>query len=371
MIETMEVKKIIISGGGSGGHIFPAIAIADKIKYKIPKVEILFVGAKGRMEMDKVPAHGYKISSIWISGFQRKKIIANILIPIKLIFSLIKSFFIIFRFNPDLVIGTGGYASGPILFISSILNIPSFIQEQNSFPGVTNKILSRFVNTVFVAYEGMEKFFPKNKIIVSGNPVREIILNKRERKQANEFFKFSNKSLTILSIGGSLGALSINNSIMQNLEYFKENNINLLWQTGNTFFEKAEELVKNEGYENIKVLRFINEMDYAYSSADIIISRAGAIAISELCIVGKAVILVPSPNVAENHQFKNAQSLVNNNAAVLVEDDNTCVKIVEEINRLINNKELRKKLSENIKKMSIKNSTQIIYDSIKKIINVS
>ncbi len=359
----MIKNNILISGGGSGGHIFPAIAIANKIKEKNHNVKIVFVGAHGKMEMKKVPSYGYKIVPILISGFQRKNLFKNLFLPFKLIISLVSSLFIVFKYRPLLVIGTGGYASAPLLFISSILNIPSIIQEQNSFPGYTNRILSKFVDKICVAYKNMDNFFPKNKIILTGNPVRSLVFKNHNIAKAKSYFKLSQSNFTVLSIGGSLGALSINNAIKQNIGFFSKNKINLIWQTGKAFFDEAKEIVANK--ENISLFEFINEMDYAYSAADVIISRAGAIAISELTIVGKPVILIPSPNVAENHQYKNAQSLVNNNAAVLVKDDDTNIKIVEEIYNLSINKKMRNSLSSNIKKLKINQSTDKIYEIVK------
>ena len=360
MIESMIKNNILISGGGSGGHIFPALAIADKIKEKNQNLKIIFVGAKGKMEMKKVPSYGYKIIPIPISGFQRNNFFKNLFLPIKLIVSLISSLFIIIKYKPVLVIGTGGYASGPLLFVSSILNIPSIIQEQNSYPGITNKILSKFVDKICVAYENMDKFFPKSKIVFTGNPIRSLVFKSHKQIEANSYFKLPKSNFTVLSIGGSLGAFSINNAIKQNISFFSEKKINLIWQTGKTFYNEAKRAVAKE--KNIALFEFIKDMDYAYSAADIIISRAGAIAISELTVVGKPVILIPSPNVAENHQYKNAQSLVNNNAALLVNDDDTNLKIVNEINKLILNKELRKNLSSNIKKLEKNQATDTIFD---------
>ena len=362
----MRKNNILISGGGSGGHIFPALAIADKINEKNKNSKIIFVGARGKMEMKKVPKHGYKIIPILISGFQRKNFFKNLFLPVKIIISLISSLFIVIKYKPVLVIGTGGYASGPLLFISSILNIPSLIQEQNSFPGVTNRILSKFVDKICVAYENMDKYFPKSKIILTGNPIRSLVFKNHNQAKAKSYFNLSQSNFTVLSIGGSLGAFSINNAIKQNISFFIENNINLIWQTGKAFYDKAKDDVVNE--KNIALFKFIEDMDYAYSAADIIISRAGAIAISELTVVGKPVILIPSPNVAENHQYKNAQSLVNNNAAMLVEDDDTNIKIVKEINKLILNKEIRSKLSSNIKKLKKNKSTDKIYDMVKELL---
>ena len=356
----MKQYKFILSGGGTVGHINPALALAKQLRFKYPNCKILFVGAKGKMEMKKVPSYGYKIIPIPISGFQRNNFFKNLFLPIKLIVSLISSLFIIIKYKPVLVIGTGGYASGPLLFVSSILNIPSIIQEQNSYPGITNKILSKFVDKICVAYENMDKFFPKSKIVFTGNPIRSLVFKSQKQVEANRYFKLPKSNFSVLSIGGSLGAFSINNAIKQNISFFSEKKINLIWQTGKTFYNEAKLAVAKE--KNIALFEFIKDMDYAYSAADIIIYRAGAIAISELTVVGKPVILIPSPNVAENHQYKNAQSLVNNNAALLVNDDDTNLKIVNEINKLILNKELRKNLSSNIKKLEKNQATDTIFD---------
>jgi UDP-N-acetylglucosamine--N-acetylmuramyl-(pentapeptide) pyrophosphoryl-undecaprenol N-acetylglucosamine transferase len=359
--------KIIISGGGTGGHVFPAIAIANEIKAKYPFAEILFVGAKGRIEMEKVPAAGYKIEGLWISGLQRKITFKNFLLPIKLISSLLKVNKIINNFKPDVVVGVGGYASGPLLRVATMKKNPSLIQEQNSYPGITNKLLAKKVNKICVAYNGMEKFFPKEKIIITGNPVRKDILDtESKRNVAIKHFELENKN-TLLVIGGSLGARTINESISKNLELLSKNNIQVIWQTGKNYFEKAKKSVSALNVKNIKVFDFINEMDLAYSAADIVVSRAGAIAISELCIVGKPAILIPSPNVAEDHQTKNAMALVNKNAAILLKDNEAIEKSGTEIIALFNNIEKQKQISENIKKLAKRNATELI---VKEILNL-
>ena len=370
-IENMRQRKVIISGGGSGGHIFPAVAIAKSMKEKEDNIDFLFVGASDKMEMDKVPNEGFKIIGLWISGFHRGKILRNLLFPIKLIFSLVKSFFIIKKFKPDLVIGTGGFASGPILFIASKLNIPTLIQEQNSYAGITNKILSNHVDLICVAYDKMDRFFPKNKIIIAGNPVRKnIVLMQNNQHEIKKLFNLNNEFKTILIIGGSLGAKTINETIANGLEKFRENNLNIIWQTGESYSDLAVQLVKDLNVSGITTHTFIKKIELAYQAADIIVSRAGAIAISELCVVGKPVILVPSPNVAENHQYKNAQSLVNKNAAILVKDSDSNNKLVEEIIKLKNNSDLMNELSLNIKKLEYENASSIIanyaFDLIKK-----
>ena len=360
-IDNMKQLKIIISGGGSGGHIFPAVAIAKSLLEKNKNIEFLFVGAKDKMEMEKIPNEGFKIVGLWISGFHRGEVLRNLLFPIKLIFSLIKSFFLIKKFSPDLVIGTGGFASGPVLYIASKFKIPSLIQEQNSYAGITNKILSKHVNLICVAYENMDRFFPKSKIIIAGNPVRKKIVQiKSDIKEKSNLFNLNPDNKTILIIGGSLGALTINKAIGNGLEMFKQNNLNVIWQTGESFSKKANQLINKINTRGITTHSFIKKIEKAYNLADIIVSRAGAIAISELCVVGKPVILIPSPNVAENHQFKNAQSLVNKNAAILVKDTQANNKLVKEIVNLKNNPILMNELSKNIKTMEYKNASNVI-----------
>ncbi|MDD5571599.1 MAG: undecaprenyldiphospho-muramoylpentapeptide beta-N-acetylglucosaminyltransferase [Bacteroidales bacterium] len=356
--------KIIISGGGTGGHVFPAIAIANEIKAKCADAEILFVGAEGRIEMEKVPAAGYKIEGLWISGLQRKMIFKNLLLPIKLISSLIKVNKILNNFKPDVVVGVGGYASGPLLRVAAMKNIPSLIQEQNSYPGITNKILAKKVDKICVAYNDMEKFFPQEKIVITGNPVRKDILDtETKRSEAIKHFELENKN-TLLVIGGSLGARTINESINKNLELLSKNNIQVIWQTGKYYFEEAKKSVSALNLKNIKVFDFINKMDMAYAAADVVVSRAGAIAISELCIVGKPAILIPSPNVAEDHQTKNAMALVNENAAILIKDSEAIEKSGEEIIALFNNAEKQKQLSGNIKRLAKRNATELIVNEI-------
>ena len=359
----MKKLKVIVSGGGTGGHIFPAIAIAKSLERKVEDIELLFVGAKDRMEMQKVPDSGYKIEGLWISGFQRSFSRKNLLFPFKLISSLIKSRKIIRRFQPDLVFGTGGFASGPLLYAASRKGVPSVIQEQNSYPGITNKLLAKSVQKICVAYDNMERFFPKEKLVFTGNPIRKEILNSsNKREEGKNFFKLHNRRVTVLVVGGSLGAKTINESINNNLEEFKKEQLNLIWQTGISYENQAEESVKSINESGIKSYKFIKKMDLAYAAADIIVSRAGAIAISELCYVGKPVILVPSPNVAEDHQTQNAQSLVNKNSALMVKDVESRRKLVEEIKSLSGNKDLQEELSRNIKKLAVKDAADRIVD---------
>jgi len=373
-IDSMRKLKVIISGGGTGGHIFPALAIAKAIEKKVDKVEFLFVGAIDRMEMEKVPAAGYNIEGLWISGLPRRSpsvwwivpIIDGSLwrlfkLPFKVISSLWKSKKIIKRFKPDLAIGTGGYASWPLLSVAARKKIPTLVQEQNSYPGITNKILSSVVDKVCVAYDNMERFFKKEKLIITGNPIREDILgfaNKVEKGRKQ--FNVDISKPTVLVVGGSLGARSINNAIADNIHLFKQKGVNLIWQTGISFHKQAKEITKQVGVFEIQAYTFIKEMDLAYAAADVIVSRAGAIAISELCCVGKPIILIPSPNVAENHQYKNAQSLVNKNAALLVEDSDASCKLVLTILDLLKDVSKQEKLSKNIKKLAVKDAADRI-----------
>ena len=357
--------KIIISGGGTGGHIFPAIAIANAIKKIEKNIDILFVGALGKMEMEKVPAAGYPIEGLWISGLKRRLSMDNLSFPFKITSSIAKARRIIKEFKPNVVIGVGGYASGPLLFAAAKKGIPTLIQEQNSFPGLTNKVLAKRVAKICVAYKGMEKYFPKEKIILTGNPVRQDILqiaNKREL--ALEFFGLDKNKKTVLVIGGSLGSLTINRSIKNGLNKLNKNSIQLIWQTGKAFYNEANESISNFENSGIKVYDFINKMDYAYAISDIVISRAGAIAISELCLVEKPVILVPSPNVAEDHQTKNATTLVHNEAAILIKDIEANYKLIDTAINLLLNDELKGKLQKNISKLSIQNSADIIANEI-------
>lgn len=367
--EPLRSLKIILSGGGTGGHIFPAIAIANAIKALRPDAEFLFVGAEGKMEMEKVPAAGYKIEGLWISGFQRKLTMSNLVFPFKVISSLIKARKILNTFKPDVVIGTGGFASGPMLQVAAKMGIPTLIQEQNSFPGITNKILSKQVNRICVAYSGMEKYFPKEKILLTGNPVRQDILSlEGKRDRGLEQFGLIRDKKTILVIGGSLGARTINESILSCLDTFEKNNIQLLWQTGKGFSETAKQAVKKYEGNGIKAFDFIQKMDYAYAVADIVISRAGASSVSELCILKKPCILIPSPNVAEDHQTKNAMALVTYNAAILIKDTEAHEKLCSEAVALINDAEQCHKLSENIARLAFQDSANVIAQEVIRLI---
>jgi UDP-N-acetylglucosamine--N-acetylmuramyl-(pentapeptide) pyrophosphoryl-undecaprenol N-acetylglucosamine transferase len=360
--------KFIISGGGTGGHIFPAIAIANELKKMHPDAEFLFVGAKGRMEMEKVPAAGYKIVGLWISGLQRKLTLSNLSFPFKVISSIIKARKIINEFKPDAVIGTGGYASGPTLRAAAAKGIPTLIQEQNSYPGITNKILSKRVNKICVAYDGLERFFPKNKIVFTGNPVRQDIKSIEEKKnEAIHYFGLNENQKTVLIIGGSLGARTINEAIGIGLNELTENNIQVIWQTGKGYIEIAKK--QAEGNSSAKVYDFISRMDLAYSVADFIISRAGASSVSEIQIVGKPCVLIPSPNVAEDHQTKNAMALVKNNAALMVKDVNAKHELVKKMIELSNNNQLQQELKNNISKMAMPNAAEQIAKEIFNLIN--
>lgn len=364
----MQSLKVIISGGGTGGHIFPAIAIADAVKRKVPDAEILFVGAKGKMEMDRVPQAGYKIEGLWISGIQRNLTVKNLAFPLKLISSMAKARSIVRMFKPDVAVGVGGYASGPLLRVASTKKIPSLIQEQNSFPGITNRLLASKVNKVCVAYEGMDRWFSKDKIIMTGNPVREQVVNlEGKRPEACTFFGLKSDKPTLLVVGGSLGARTINQSIQKNLQLFKDAGYQLIWQTGKLYGETAYEAVKQLDYDGIKTFKFIDRMDLAYAIADVVVSRAGAMSVSEICLAKKPAILIPSPNVAEDHQTKNARALVDKGAAILVADKDAENVLGDEIKNLLNNKEKQASLSENAGKMALRNAAEKIADEVIKL----
>jgi UDP-N-acetylglucosamine--N-acetylmuramyl-(pentapeptide) pyrophosphoryl-undecaprenol N-acetylglucosamine transferase len=353
--------RVIISGGGTGGHIFPAIAIANALKALDPSTEILFVGANGRMEMEKVPAAGYKIIGLDIQGIQRKSIWKNVMFPIKLIRSVQKALRIIREFKPDVAVGVGGYASGPLLYAASVKRIPYLIQEQNSYAGITNKWLGKKAQKICVAFDGMEKFFPFDKIIKTGNPIRRDSVNiAGKQMQALELFKLSAFKKTILVTGGSLGARTLNNSIMAGLDKLIAADVQVIWQTGKVYYKGIIEKLGEDFHPNIQVKEFLNRMDLAYAAADIIISRAGAGTIAELCVIKKPVILVPSPNVAEDHQTKNALALVHEQAAVFVADRDAEANLVDKALELLGDKDLQKKLSTNISKMALPDADETI-----------
>ena len=357
-----EQYRIILSGGGTGGHIYPAIAIANELKRRYPEAEFLFVGASDKMEMEKVPQAGYEIEGLWISGIQRKLTLKNAMFPFKLISSLSKSKNILKRFKPDVAIGTGGFASGPLLYMAASQGIPSLIQEQNSYPGITNKWLAKKVDKICVAYNNLERFFPKEKLIKTGNPVRQDLLDIESKTiQAKEHFGLNHGRYTLLVLGGSLGARRINQLIEKELDFFEGRNVQVLWQCGKLYHSQYK--IYND-IKHVHVHPFINTMDLAYAAADIIISRAGAISVSELCIVGKPVIFVPSPNVAEDHQAKNAQALSSENAAVVIKEEDLEVDFESRFSQLLNAKEKREELSKNIKKFAMVNATKDIVDQV-------
>ena len=361
----MKQKKIIISGGGTGGHIFPAIAAAQALKRIDETIEILFVGAKGKIEERKVPEAGFKIELIDIRGFQRKLSFETIKNIFRLIISLFKARKIIRKFKPDVVVGVGGYASGPVVYVASLKGIPTLIQEQNSYPGITNKILSKKADKICVAYEAVKKYFPQDKIVMTGNPVRKKITDTvATKEEVLTFFNLEAGKKVILSLGGSGGAKSINDGIIANLDKIAESDVFFIWQTGKNYYENSLKAIQEIQAKNIKVYDFIARMDLAYKAADLVISRAGAGTISELSMLEKATILVPSPNVAEDHQTKNAMALVNLNAAVLVKDNETESKLIKTALELVKNDNEINKLSDNISKEKMPNSGMLIAKEI-------
>ena len=361
-------KRVIISGGGTGGHIFPAISIANALKNIDPSTEILFVGAEGRMEMEKVPAAGYSITGLPVAGLYRSLTLKNIGVILKLFKSLRIARKVINEFKPDVVVGVGGYASGPVLRQAGRMKIPTLIQEQNSYAGVTNKLLAKKASVICVAYDGMEKYFPAEKIIKTGNPVRQNYDNlKSLEEEALNFFGLKPGFPVILVLGGSLGAGTLNKSLSDNIGKLRDSDCQWLWQTGKHYFESVNALVSVSFTSNISVHDFINRMDLAYAAADVIVSRAGAGTISELCLVGKPVILVPSPNVAEDHQTKNARALSDNEAAVLIPDDQAVKLLVNEAVRLVSDSGRRRVLSENIAKMADRDADIRIAEEVLKL----
>lgn len=361
--------RILIGGGGTGGHVFPAIAIADALKKENPDMEFLFVGALGRLEMEKVPEAGYTIEGLPVAGFQRRLTLKNLSFFYKLLVSMRSSRRIVKRFDPHVAVGVGGYASGPILKAAARKGVPLLIQEQNSYAGVTNRLLARSANTICVAYEKMDRYFPEQKIVLTGNPVRkEMVELKSDQEAARKEFGLVEGRKVCLVVGGSLGARTINYSFMMGLEKLGQSNMQVLWQCGKFYQEEVEEKVRSSGFKHIRVFPFISRMDLAYGIADVIVSRAGAISISELCLVGKPVILVPSPNVAEDHQTRNAEALVLQQAAKMVPDSQAEKILVDEMLRLVDHKEEQLSLSENIKQLGIKDASQRIAAEVIKII---
>lgn len=365
----MKAPRVILSGGGTGGHIFPAVAIANEIKKNHPDAEILFVGALGRMEMEKVPAAGYKIIGVPIAGLQRKLTLANLKLPFLIIRSLLATRKIIKEFKPDVAVGTGGYASGPLLRAAASKGIPFVLQEQNSYAGITNKLLSKNASKICVAYEGMEKFFPKEKLMLTGNPVRQDLSRPGNLKEeAIAFFGLKTNVKTVLVIGGSLGARTINEALLAKLNNFSEAGVQVLWQTGKMYYPKIKEQLSQSNPSHVHAHEFITRMDLAYAAADIVISRAGASSVSELCNLGKASILVPSPNVAEDHQTKNALALVNKKAAVLVKDSDAQELLVSTAIEQLRDEEGLRKLSESAMAMAFPNAAQEIAKEVLKLV---
>lgn len=360
---------MIVSGGGTGGHIFPAVAIANEFRERHPDADILFVGAQGRMEMTRVPDAGYRIVGLWISGLQRKLTLSNLMFPLKVAVSYFKARSIVRSFRPDAVIGTGGYASGPIMMAATAQHIPTVIQEQNSFAGLTNKQVANKVSRICVAYEGMEKYFPKDKIVITGNPVRKDILSVNEkRSQAMVHFGFHDRAKTLLIIGGSLGARTINESMIKGIEKLIEAGVQVIWQTGKGYYEAYKARLSQLDLRNVRVRDFVKEMDLAYAMADVVISRSGALAVSELCIAKKPCILVPSPNVAEDHQTKNAMALVSKNAALMVRDRDAEVTLVDEALKLIFDEQRAEKLRVNMASLARPTATRDIVNEIEKLL---
>ncbi|MGK0252975.1 MAG: UDP-N-acetylglucosamine--N-acetylmuramyl-(pentapeptide) pyrophosphoryl-undecaprenol N-acetylglucosamine transferase [Mariniflexile sp.] len=362
----MSKYKIILSGGGTGGHIYPAIAIANELKSRFPDAEFLFVGARDRMEMEKVPQAGYDIKGLWISGIQRELTLKNLMFPIKLISSLWNARKIIKSFKPDVAIGTGGFASGPLLYLAAANKIPSLIQEQNSYPGITNKLLANKAKKICVAYDGLERFFPKDKIIKTGNPIRKGLLDIDDKTvEAKNFFDLKHGKYTLLVLGGSLGSKRINQLIEKKLDFLDSQNIQIIWQCGKLYYNQYK--IYNN-MNNVQVYEFLNNMDFAYAAADIVISRAGASSVSELCIVGKPVIFIPSPNVAEDHQTKNAMAIVSKNAALIIKEEELDVDFENKFSNLIASAENQKELGTNIKKLALVNATKQIADEVEKLL---
>ena len=363
-----EELRIIISGGGTGGHIFPAVSIANAIKAKHPDAKILFVGALGRMEMQRVPAAGYEIKGLPIQGFDRKNLLKNVKVLFKIWKSQRMARQIIKDFRPMAAVGVGGYASGPTLNKAAAMGIPCLIQEQNSYAGVTNKLLAKKADKICVAYEGMERFFPAEKIIMTGNPVRQALLeNKMTKAEAIQSFGLDQQKKTILIVGGSLGAGTVNKSVMQHLDDIEKSGVQVIWQTGKYYHADIIKELEGRVLPNVKIMDFISDMGAAYKAADLVISRAGASSISEFCLLGTPVILVPSPNVAEDHQTKNAMALVNKQAALYVKDAEAPEKVISLALETVQDEQALRSLSENILKLALPNSADIIADEVIKL----
>ncbi|WP_430973270.1 undecaprenyldiphospho-muramoylpentapeptide beta-N-acetylglucosaminyltransferase [Sunxiuqinia rutila] len=360
----MEKLKVIISGGGTGGHIFPALAIANEIKAQVPEVDILFVGAQGKMEMERVPIAGYPIIGLPVIGLPRKLSLKLFSFVWFLFVSMLKARKIVRDFKPDVVVGVGGFASGPVLKAASRKGIPTILQEQNSYAGKTNKWLAKRVKKICVAYPNMEKYFPKWRIVLTGNPFRQTLLNKVDKQVAYKTFGLSEGKPVILVMGGSLGARTLNESILKNLDLISKSGVQIIWQSGSFYYKEILERFNGQLRKNIHLYEFLSQMDLAYAAADLVISRAGASTISEICLLGKASVLVPSPNVAEDHQTKNAMALVENDAAEMVKDFEAVKKLFPVALELVQNEERLKTLSENSLKMAKPNATADIVEVI-------
>jgi UDP-N-acetylglucosamine--N-acetylmuramyl-(pentapeptide) pyrophosphoryl-undecaprenol N-acetylglucosamine transferase len=361
----MERYRFLISGGGTGGHIYPAIAIADELRLRFPDAKFLFVGARDRMEMEKVPRAGYEIRGLWISGLERRLSLKNLLFPFKLVKSLLNAYNIVREFKPDLVVGTGGFASGPVLRIAGFLNIPYVLQEQNSYAGITNKMLAGKAKRIFVAYEGMQRFFPEPKIVFAGNPVRSELVDRLPiRSEAIKHFNLNGDKPVLLVLGGSLGARRINQLIADKNDFIQKLGFQILWQCGQVYYAEYKGLES----ENMRILSYVQEMNMAYSAANLIISRAGAGSVSELSIVGKPVVFIPSPNVAEDHQTKNAMSMADQGAAILLPESELETEFEHTLQRLVSDAVLLESLGENFKKQGKPGSTALIVDEIEKLL---
>lgn len=361
----MKKHKFILSGGGTGGHIYPAIAIANELKQRFPDAEFLFVGAQDKMEMQKVPQAGYPIEGLWIAGLQRKLTLQNMMFPFKLLSSLWKSRRIIKQFQPDVVIGTGGFASGPLLQVANSKGIPTVVQEQNSYPGITNKLLSKKANAICVAYENLERFFPKEKIVFTGNPVRQDLLDlSHKQEEGKTYFQLDATKKTLLVLGGSLGARRINQLIAKELDFLMEQGIQVFWQCGKLYYEEYKHFNEKP---NVHVTAFIDRMDLIYAAADVVISRAGASSVSELCLVGKPTIFIPSPNVAEDHQTKNAKAIVDKGGALLLKEMELEEKFEATFTDVLTNESLQQQLSTAMKQLGKPNATRDIVDEIVKL----
>lgn len=361
----MDNYRFILSGGGTGGHIYPAIAIADELKRRNNKSQFLFVGAKDKMEMEKVPQAGYEIKGLWISGLQRKLTLKNLLFPVKLLSSLFNARKIVKHFRPHLVVGTGGFASGPLAHMATKRGVPTVLQEQNSFAGITNKLLAKKAESICVAYEGMERFFPQDKVVLTGNPVRaDLVTNTVAKSKALQQFEITVDKPVLLVLGGSLGSRRINQLIESKLSFFKAQGIQVLWQCGKMYYNEY----RKYDAKQVKVHAFLKEMDCAYSAADIVISRAGAGSVSELCLVGKPVLFIPSPNVAEDHQTHNAMALVSKNAALMLKESELEKDFETVFTGLIASKEQQNQLAQNIKELALPKATERIVDEIERIL---